>query len=358
MSIIVSRNGLNATKIDRTVIHKEDYLQSYIYANPNALPLHELKNDLRLLILAREFPTGSGPIDALGIDMDGELYVIETKLYKNSDKRLVIAQMLDYGASLWQTYQDSGDFLVRLEQYVQLGLGKGLAAAVQDFYGADGQKFVEITDAMKQNLSAGTFKFIVLMDRLDERLKHLISFVNSNSRFTIIGVELDFYQHEDFEIIIPNFYGAEQKKDLGVSTGGSARRRWDEVSFFENAALRLEQQGSDAIRRVYEWAGAHDAEVSWGTGTRDGSYSIKFQEVNQRSVLSVFSSGRLTVNFGYLSESETAKEFAAGLAELLNQAGFFIPSDFSQKFVSFDVSDWAPKVDALIMALDQALIAA
>jgi hypothetical protein len=50
----------------------------------------------------RAFPTNSGPIDALGINKDGEIYIIETKLYKNPDKRLVVAQVLDYGASLWQ----------------------------------------------------------------------------------------------------------------------------------------------------------------------------------------------------------------------------------------------------------------
>lgn len=76
-------------------------MQNYIQENPEALPVYEIREDIRLFIIAREFPTKSGPIDALGIDKDGEVYIIETKLYKNPDKRLVVAQVLDYGAAVW-----------------------------------------------------------------------------------------------------------------------------------------------------------------------------------------------------------------------------------------------------------------
>jgi RecB family endonuclease NucS len=85
---------------EQTVIEQEEYLQQYIHANPEALPLDELKDNLRLLVLAREFNTASGPIDALGVDADDEIYVIEAKLDKNADRRRIIAQALDYGAAL------------------------------------------------------------------------------------------------------------------------------------------------------------------------------------------------------------------------------------------------------------------
>lgn len=65
MSIIISKDGQHAQRLERTPIQQEEYLQNYIHRNPDALPLNELKDDLRLLILAREFNTPSGPIDAL-----------------------------------------------------------------------------------------------------------------------------------------------------------------------------------------------------------------------------------------------------------------------------------------------------
>ncbi|MBM3710463.1 MAG: hypothetical protein FJW61_08605 [Actinobacteria bacterium] len=49
--------------------------------------MHELKENIKFFIAAREFPTNSGLIDALGIDNDGDIYLIEIKLFKNADKR-------------------------------------------------------------------------------------------------------------------------------------------------------------------------------------------------------------------------------------------------------------------------------
>ena len=82
MAIIISKNGKNAVKVDKSTFDKEDYLQRYIHENPESIPLYDIKEDIHLLILAREFPTNSGPIDAIGIDKDGEIYLVETKLYK------------------------------------------------------------------------------------------------------------------------------------------------------------------------------------------------------------------------------------------------------------------------------------
>ena len=60
MAIIISKNGKNAQKIDKSDFEKEDYLQKYIHDNPESLPLYEIKEDIKLLIVAREFPTNSG----------------------------------------------------------------------------------------------------------------------------------------------------------------------------------------------------------------------------------------------------------------------------------------------------------
>jgi len=116
MAIIISKNGKDAKKINKSIIDKEDYLQKYIYDNPETVPLYEINENLRICILAREVPTNSGAIDALGIDQDGNIYIIETKLYKNPDKRLVVAQVLDYGASLWNNTNDFEGFMTFLRK--------------------------------------------------------------------------------------------------------------------------------------------------------------------------------------------------------------------------------------------------
>jgi hypothetical protein len=116
MAIIVSKNGGNAVKLDKSSFEDEDYLQQFICQNPDSVPLYDIKEDIKLLILAREFPVGSGAIDALGVDREGEIYIVETKLYKNPDKRAVVAQVLDYGANLWKYGQNFDDFISRVEE--------------------------------------------------------------------------------------------------------------------------------------------------------------------------------------------------------------------------------------------------
>jgi hypothetical protein len=100
MSIIVVRPGMPAHRVERTVIRHERDLQQYIYEHPDTLPFDQLKPDAKILVLLREFPTGSGPVDAFAVDADGDVYLIETKLYKNPDKRLVVAQALGYRAAV------------------------------------------------------------------------------------------------------------------------------------------------------------------------------------------------------------------------------------------------------------------
>ena len=73
---------------------RQSNLQKRFYTphdNADCLPLHDLKDNFRLFILAREFATHRGGyIDLLGVDADGEVYIIETKLDKNADKRRIL----------------------------------------------------------------------------------------------------------------------------------------------------------------------------------------------------------------------------------------------------------------------------
>ncbi|MBM2820920.1 MAG: hypothetical protein HW405_680 [Candidatus Berkelbacteria bacterium] len=192
MSIIITKNGKNAEKIDKSGFAYEDRLQQYIDDNPESIPLYEIKEDIRVLVLAREFETGSGPIDAIGIDKDGDIYVIETKLYKNADKRKVVAQVLDYGASLWKSSIDFSIFTQQIDAYLDKKSNQNTAQKIKDFYEVTDEEVTAILERVQDNLNHGKFKFVILMDQLDSRLKDLILFINENSKFDIYMVEFDY----------------------------------------------------------------------------------------------------------------------------------------------------------------------
>src|SRR3989344_165015 len=135
MAIILSKNGKSAIKINKTPFGLEENIQQYIYDNPESIPLYDIKEDIKLLILAREFSTQSGPIDAIGIDKDGEIYLVETKFYKNPDKRTVVAQVLDYGASLWSNFTDFNDFVEQVSQHTNKDFNQTLNQRITEFFG-------------------------------------------------------------------------------------------------------------------------------------------------------------------------------------------------------------------------------
>ena len=125
MSIIVSHNNKNAKKLDKQEFGLEREIQQYIYDNPDIIPVYEINSDTRLFIAAREFQTNSGAIDALAFDQNGNIYVVETKLFCNPDKRTVVSQVLDYGASLWRHSTDFEAFIEQLNRHTSKQFDKG-----------------------------------------------------------------------------------------------------------------------------------------------------------------------------------------------------------------------------------------
>lgn len=214
MPIIISQKGVaSASVIDKSDFENEDKLQKYIHEHPEAIPVYEIHHDKRLWVVAREVDTQSGPIDALAVDKDGDVYLVETKLQRNSDKRRVVAQVLDYGASLWKHTPDFEAFLSLLDQHVRHKWGMNFQEKLKDRFDLDDERVGFVLASMRRNLEHGNFKFVVLMDAIDDALRDLITYINQKSQFDIYGVEVEFYRHLDYEILIPRIYGVEVKKD-------------------------------------------------------------------------------------------------------------------------------------------------
>jgi len=263
MAMIVSRNGKVAKKVERSSFEHEDYLQEYIHKNPESIPLYDIKEDLRLLIVAREFPTDSGPIDAVGIDQDGEIYLVETKLYRNPDKRQVVAQVLDYGASLWHATDTSG-FMDEIAAHANKTFQVTLGQKLKEFFEIDEERAAILLDNARRSFLAGKFRFVVLMDTLHGPLKNLVTFINQNSEFDIFAVEMEYYKHDDYEFVIPRLFGAEVKKTSGGAGSSGKRKKWDEKTFTDDLRRRLRGAELEAVMRLYAFSSKKADEIGWG----------------------------------------------------------------------------------------------
>lgn len=342
MSIIISKQGKNARRLQRTSIQQEEYLQAYVHNNPDVLPLDELKDNLRLLILAREFNTASGPIDALGVDTDGEIYIIEAKLDKNADRRRIIAQALDYGAALWA----SPEILMQ-----QLS-GSEWRTRLTEFLGGDEAVTAAHLAAVQQNAAAGRFWFVVLMDRLDDRLRDLISFVNANSRFKILGVELNLYQDGDLEILIPTLYGAEIAKDAAtdLKTSGALRVQPSRDSFLAGAS-KLAKDAAETLEEMLNWSTAHGRVEFHPT-----SFGFIAESISAKAIFWIYhTEGKLEFNFKGLSDAGQ-HSFVEKLGTIVAQCGFVSPERIpSLKYPRIPIAIWGPKAKELRDFLKQVI---
>jgi len=263
MGIVISQNGRNAQIIEKSEFEKEDFLQEYIQNNPEAIPIYELQDDRRLLIAKREFPTNSGPIDALAFDETGNIYVVETKLYRNPDKRTVVAQALDYGAALWKHFTDFPKFINILDREAHNKFGMSFSEKVQSFFSFNEEEYDTFLDGLKRCLNDGDIKFVILMDALDERLKDLIVYINQNSQFDIYAVKLEYYKFKENEIIIPKIFGVEVKKNV---KGYADQEAWNEETFFKEYEKNGLIGEAKAARAILNWVNEKKLRVWWGRG--------------------------------------------------------------------------------------------
>ncbi len=276
MTIIIVRNGQKPEKIEESGFAKESELQEYLINNPEIVPLDKIEEHKKLLTLAREFQTDSGYIDAIATDNDGEIYIIESKLYKNPDKRKVLAQALEYGSALWA--QDGAeDFLLSLSEACHAQFGVSLQEKVKDFFKFDDDDLGEFTENIKRNFERGAFKFLILMDSLSEPLKRLILYINQNSAFDIYAVEIKQYKTKGLSISIPDLFGAETSKKKNKEKA----RAWDFESF---ASERLRDCGDEEIvsvvKKIIDFSEENSIKVDWKKSKR-GSFVLVFESAGK-----------------------------------------------------------------------------
>lgn len=355
MTIIVSKDGKNTT-IPKSNLEREEVYQKDLEMNPAIIPIYEIDEDKKLVILAREFNTISGDIDAVGTDKDGEIYIIETKRSINPDRRQVVSQLLDYGASL-RYEMDSSEFIIQLDNKTREKYKQNLKERLQSEFKIDDEETArKIEDNLKKNFTDNQFKFVVLIDKIEPRLKNLIYFINENSDFAIYLVEFEYYKFDDYQITIPKLYGAEIKSRSDKSSG--TRRKWDESSFFKDVKEKLDEKQSQSVHKLYEFSKKTADDVPFGSGTDNGSFNPRFLKIGGRSLYTVWSNGNLTLNFPWFPETENGERFCSKFKESMSKInGFIIPQNYRSESYKIPIETWSPIVDDFINAVNDLITA-
>src|SRR5205085_1394649 len=143
------------------------------------------------------------------------------------------------------------------------------------------------------------FWFVVLMDQLDDRLRQLISFVNTNSRFKVLGVQLDFYRHNEFEIVIPNLYGVETAKEADRAIGTQRSKEWNEDAYFSAVEKKIGVELAQQLRAFYS---ALQTDPRFTVSGTQSSFKVAMPSKFPKSIFHVYDYGNLLVDFGDLTK--------------------------------------------------------
>ncbi|MCL2033798.1 MAG: hypothetical protein FWG94_03590 [Oscillospiraceae bacterium] len=235
--IFVLKDSGELTALTQSQYSNEDFFQSLIEKHPDILAGDQINpdNPRKWLLISREMGVPAEQdggtqwyLDHLFIDQDAIPTLVEVK--RSTDTRLrreVVAQMLDYAANAVQYWPIE---LIR-EAYEKN------ISDTNDLSCLDVEP--ENTDAFWQsvsvNLRAGRLRLIFAADIIPPPLQSIIEFLNKQMVDTeVLGLEIkQFLSTDGLTTLVPNIVG---KTASAAQTKRTDSRKWDEVSFLEQAA--------------------------------------------------------------------------------------------------------------------------
>lgn len=165
---------------ERDPMYDEGWLQDLLCKHPDILPTAEIEIIFHPLIpIGREVVIETGAIDNLFISHRGYLVLVETKLWRNPEaKREVVAQVIDYGASVSKWSYGRLNDVARAYTKRYEGSELELLDWVERKCGPveGGRYFFEETVA--RNLRLGRFLILIVGDRIRESLVEMLNYVN------------------------------------------------------------------------------------------------------------------------------------------------------------------------------------
>jgi hypothetical protein len=306
--VFISKDGETFSKCRIVKIQNEkdlqDLLRKLLEENVEiVIPVDKEKEHSKFVYLTREYGIPSGSIDLLGIDDDGYIYIIETKLYRSSERRKALAQVIEYASVLWSEYSYNPDVFIKKlkEKEPNITFEKQISEST-----------------IKESVRDGSFRLIIAMDRVDEPTEKMINFLNEMSEFDVYGLSLEVYESDDgFKVVIPKLYPQSPPEPIV-----SKPRRWNWISFLEDARERIPEhiKTIEEIYRFSEEITRGKGGLRWGSGKNFGSFRIYIDNLfDGKSIISVSSNGLLTICFANLYPQEPLDETSKNIVEIVDR---------------------------------------
>jgi hypothetical protein len=294
---------------------QEQELHELIERNPGMLPL---AGSPRLVVLGSEVRCGNGFADLVAIEADtGVPVVIEIKLASNTDRKMVLTQVLSYAAYLHRLDAAGLNALLAphlARAHVVGTLIDAVATGLEDPSFDKGA----FSSALSESMASGRLRCVIVIDRAPTDVVDLVGYLQdvSNDRLSLDLVSVSAYQIGDRRVLVPQLVEPERTAaapPIAHSTSAPVESEGAKVFVEAIGTSRAEHQA--LLRNLAEWALnlEKDGLAVLRTATGKGRWMLKpHLPGQQRGLVTIWNDGG-----GYVSPYRTVFEQEAPNSLLL-----------------------------------------
>src|ERR1700729_445942 len=164
---------------------------------PELIPLSDIGMGTGVVI-GRESALAAGYADLVLVDESGQLCIVEVKNAGNPDTRRVVAQLLDYAASLWGAAVDELTSRILHPYLDRIGTSE-LSADIGEFVAravagedATPEQAAAISSGLANTLAAGDFALVVAAPQISSGVQRVIEYLNARGQ-RLYGLEVSYF---------------------------------------------------------------------------------------------------------------------------------------------------------------------
>ena len=332
MRILIRRQGVKEwNSLSYRGFTEEADLQKILFKDPDIIPVEDLSDaslaPIRLMLKEVGLP-GAGSTDLVGIDVKGNIYIIEDKLAKNPEaKRQVIGQILEYAAFMHEKGLDWLDSAVKKQK------GVGLSEYFEQLDDPNWNKET-FEQNILDNLDSGKFKLFIVVDEMNPDLQRIINYMRNVLKVEIYALELKYFKDTTgMEILVPTVHG-------GKRPSPPPPHIWTWKRFQEDAKKRIDEDTLETMNQIYEFS-RQVGRVDFGSGKVYGTFKLFLPYKDGEFDLYVVRSDAKGSWFGFktMLQKGVKKELIREFIENLKSLGFPLDENkHVERYPQFDLT--------------------
>lgn len=359
----ISMDGSTSVLNRIRVRSEEQDLQLLLEQNPDLLVGEQIRPEdpCRWLLVSREIAvqdpeTGSDrwSLDLFLVDQSATPTFVECKRFADTrSRREVVAQMLDYAANA--NYYWTKDDLRAAADSTAKRHGTDLETGIR-LLKPDGEASVEaFFQRVEDNLREGQVRMVFFLEEAPWQLRSIVDFLNRQmERSEVLIVEARQYQDGQSRIVVPHLFGyTEEARRVKrtVSVDKPAQRLWNRDSFLQAIGENVGVEAVEAVGRFIDEIEAMGADMAWGRGAYTGSFNPKWPGIVSKSLASIYTDGRLSLNFPWLGSEQDRPARDRFLQEVRLRTSLTVPDNCLEKYPYYSWGDWRDSLSELLTAI-------